>query len=148
MEVAPPSYTASVPLDGPPPAYTFPTTFTIGTGKTQAPLVTPEQLKGHLGLLRLFYNLRETVEVGKDDRLPDWARKLEPELRWAWFVNLAAERYVDRLQRASDGDVLHSFPRFERWCKAVRYAPLDQFVNESLPPVDVIMVWHLNSYLV
>ena len=99
MEVAPPSYTANVPPDGPPPAYTFPTTFTIGTGKTQAPLVTPEQLKGHLGLLRLFYNLRETVEAGKDERLPDWARELEPERRWAWFVNLAAERYVGGLQR-------------------------------------------------
>jgi hypothetical protein len=90
---APPPYSANVPqLDGPPPGYTFPTTFTIGNAKTGRPLVTPEQLKGHLGLLRLFYKLRETVEAGNDDRLPPWARQLEPERRWAWFVSLAAER--------------------------------------------------------
>jgi hypothetical protein len=92
MDVSPPSYTANVPQDGLPPAYTFPTTFTIGSGRTQAPLVTPEQLKGHLGLLRQFYELREIVEAGKDDRLPAWAKQLEPERRWAWFVALAAER--------------------------------------------------------
>jgi hypothetical protein len=91
-DISPPSYTANVPQDGPPPAYTFPTTFTIGNMKTQAPLVTPEQLKGHLGLLRLFHELRETVETGKDDRLPAWAMQLEPERRWTWFVTLAAER--------------------------------------------------------
>lgn len=86
------SYAANVPQDGPPPAYTFPSTFTIGNGRTLAPLVTPEQLKGHLSLLRLFYNLRATIEAGKDDRLPAWALQLEPERRWAWFVTLAVER--------------------------------------------------------
>jgi hypothetical protein len=32
--------------------------------------------------------------------------------------------------------------RFERWSKTVKYAPLDQFVNDNLPPIDVVMVWH------
>jgi hypothetical protein len=74
------------------PSYTFPTTFSIGGTKTQGPLVTPEQLKSHLALLGLFYNFREAVEAGKDDRLPAWAKQLEPERRWAWFVALATER--------------------------------------------------------
>jgi hypothetical protein len=32
--------------------------------------------------------------------------------------------------------------RFERWCTSVQYTPLSQFVNENLPPIDVIMVHH------
>lgn len=32
--------------------------------------------------------------------------------------------------------------RFERWSKTVKYVPLDQFVKDSLPPIDVVMVWH------
>jgi hypothetical protein len=83
-----PSYSASRP----PPAYPFSTKFTVGGKQTEGPLVTTAQLKGHLGLLRLFYILRETVEAGTDDRLPAWARQIEPERRWAWFVALAVER--------------------------------------------------------
>jgi hypothetical protein len=90
---APPSYIANVPQDGPPPSYTFPTTFKIGSATTYQPFVTPQQLKGHLRLLQLFYNLRETVEAGKDDRLPAWAKQLEPERRWAWFIALATVRW-------------------------------------------------------
>jgi hypothetical protein len=86
----PPSYTARVPQDSLLPEYTPPTTFTIGKAKTQG-LITEGQVKGHLGLLWLFYKLRETVETS-DDRLPVWATQLEPDRRWAWFVSLAAER--------------------------------------------------------
>jgi len=102
---------------------TFSSTFTIGNKQMQAPLVTPDQLKGHLGLLRLFQGLREIVEAGEDDRLPAWSTQMERERRWAWFVALAVER-------------------FERWCKVVKYVPLSRFVEESLPPLDVMMVWH------
>lgn len=95
MEKAtPPVYTANVPQnnDGAPPAYTFPNTFRIGIRKTEGSLVDVEQLKGHLGLLHLFYGLREKVEAGDDDRFPTWTKELEPERRWAWFATLAAER--------------------------------------------------------
>lgn len=93
--VSHPSYTANVPQrddNALPPDYTFPTTFKIGNKQTLAPLVTPEQLKGHLGLLRLFHGLREGIEAGKDDRLPAWSKQIDPERRWAWFVALAVER--------------------------------------------------------
>lgn len=90
---APPSYTSEVPKpENAPPAYTFPTTFSIGAKKTDGPLVTVEQLKGHLALLRLFHNLREEIAAGKDGRLPAWTMELEDDRRWGWFVALAAER--------------------------------------------------------
>lgn len=99
MEEIPPSYPVNdeklkPAAEAAPPAYEFPTSFTIGAKGTNAHLVAPEQLKGHLSLLRLFYSLREIVEAGKDERLPEWARKMEPELRWAWFVTLAVDRRV------------------------------------------------------
>jgi hypothetical protein len=56
---------ASVPQDSLLLKYTSPTTFTIGKAKTQG-LITQGQLKGHLGLLWLFYKLRETVEISDD----------------------------------------------------------------------------------
>ena len=118
----PPSYRAEdngprLPVDGAPPAYTFPQTFVIGTKKTTGPLVTTSQLQGHLGLLRLFWELRQKVESNEDDRIPAFAKAMEPELRWAWFVALATDR-------------------FERWVK------VDTKVAYGLPPIDVVMVWH------
>lgn len=90
---APPTYISEIPkAEGAPPEYTFPTTFLIGGKKTDGPLVTVEQLKGHLGLLRLFHNLREQVVAGKDDQFPAWTKEVEEDRRWAWFVALAAER--------------------------------------------------------
>jgi hypothetical protein len=106
MAEAPPAYTivtdaptASTPQASnvPPPAYTFPTTFFIGQKSVNA-LVSPEQLKGHLAILRTFNALRSIVEEAKDDRFPPWAKKLEPERRWAWFVTLAVHRYVAHAQ--------------------------------------------------
>lgn len=93
--IAPPSYTATDqrPAD-PPPIYTFPTSYVIGSHQTTGPLVNPNKLKGHLGLLRAFYKLRLQVEDGKDNRLPEFAQKMEAERRWVWFVGLAVERCV------------------------------------------------------
>lgn len=119
----PPSYTASgrdPQVEGSPPAYTFPEVFRIGSKQTAGPLVTTTQLHGHLGLLQQFWDLRQAVENGKDARIPELAQALEPELRWAWFVALAVDR-------------------FERWVKAMRY---NFAVDDSLPPADVAMVWH------
>lgn len=91
---SPTSYATNMLQNGLPDTYAFPSTFSIGNKQTLAPLVTPEQIKGHLGLLRLFQCLRETIEAGEDDRLPDWSIQMEPERRWAWFVALSVERQV------------------------------------------------------
>lgn len=93
-QVSPASYPTNASQNGLPLTYAFPSAFMIGNKQTLAPLVTPEQLKGHLGLLRLFRGLRETIDAGEDDRLPAWSMQIEPERRWAWFVALAVERRV------------------------------------------------------
>lgn len=85
-------HTQSRPTDGPPHADEFPTSFAIGSRRTNTPLVTPDQLRDHLALLHAFYKLRSQVEEGKDDRLPKLAKEMEVEGRWVWFVGLAVER--------------------------------------------------------
>lgn len=75
----------------PSPTYAFPTSFSIGRQSVNA-VVSPEQLKGHLALLRIFYALRTTVEDAQDERFPAWARNITPEQRWSWFISLAVER--------------------------------------------------------
>lgn len=100
--------------------YTFPETFSIGHKQTTGPLVTPSQLKGHLGLMRQFWDLRQKVEsANQDSRLPAFTTRMDSELRWAYFVTLAVDR-------------------FERWVKnmPVSSTPF------CFPPIDVIMVWH------
>jgi hypothetical protein len=77
----------------PRPAYAFPSLFSI-RGRNVRALVTPEQLKGHLSILRTFHTLRSTVENAKDGRFPPWAKEMEPERRWTWFVSLAVHRQV------------------------------------------------------
>ncbi|KAF7974265.1 hypothetical protein HWV62_13052 [Athelia sp. TMB] len=119
----PPSYPANkdgAQLYSSPPAYTFPQLFKIGRKQTSGPLVTTAALHSHLGLLRQFWNLCQAVESGQDARIPVFALAPEPELRWAWFVTLAVDR-------------------FERWVKGMRY---NYAVDSSLPPIDVAMVWH------
>ena len=74
------------------PQYTFPTKFKIGAFFTDGLLVNIEQIKGHLALLHAFSNLKVEVE-----NLPSGSIVNMPgnrEQRWAWFVGLAAERYV------------------------------------------------------
>ncbi|KAJ3557417.1 hypothetical protein NM688_g1477 [Phlebia brevispora] len=87
----PPSYDAVVSNDNP-PAYGPPNSYRIGTYTFSAPLVTVEQLKAHLSLLRAFKGLRATVEEGEDVRIPRLAAVMEPSARWAWFVGLSVDR--------------------------------------------------------
>ncbi|KAF8549934.1 hypothetical protein OG21DRAFT_1447248 [Imleria badia] len=101
-----------------PPAY-----YVVGAQRAQRPLVSPQHVKGHIRLLRAFYNLRITVEDGKDRRIPWYAMKMEKDARWRWFVHLAVER-------------------FEQWVKSLQFVSLEKFVTEHMPPVDVWMVWH------
>ncbi|KZP04393.1 hypothetical protein FIBSPDRAFT_767494 [Athelia psychrophila] len=112
--------TNDAPLGLPLQAYTFPATFKIGHKETSGLLVTPAQLRGHLGLLRLFWDLRQRAEsVDQDSRLPAFTKRMDPELRWAYFVTLAVDR-------------------FERWVKNM-HADSVSFI---FPPIDVVMVWH------
>ncbi|KAH9832611.1 uncharacterized protein C8Q71DRAFT_879588, partial [Rhodofomes roseus] len=87
------------------------------------PLVDPEHLKAHLGLLGAFKELRQRVESCSDDYLPQIAQFLDGPQRWAWFVGLAVER-------------------FHRWVKHVKHTELATWVMEEVPPLDVLMIWH------
>jgi hypothetical protein len=92
-DMEPPNYLPpAAPID-PPPAYSFPQSFRIGAGATTRPLVEPKHLERHLSLLRAFNTLRETIQGPEmDGRIPEWARQLNSEARWGWFVGLAVER--------------------------------------------------------
>ncbi len=84
LKSEPPAYLASTSED--PPAYSPPSSFTINGQSLSVPLVTIQQLKSHLCLLRAFKELRTVVEEGKDERLPENVRALEAPPRWGWFV--------------------------------------------------------------
>ncbi|KAJ7491083.1 hypothetical protein FB451DRAFT_1349431 [Mycena latifolia] len=125
----PPSYTTADPpsISAPsgareaPPAYSAPTSFTVGAGRTTKPFVTVPQLKDHLALLHEFAELKIKVEGMSDlevSHLPP-----DKERRWAWFVGLAVER-------------------FEKWCKALQPGHSEKGLATLLPPLDVLMVWH------
>ena len=85
----------------PPPLSLEQIRFPVGGKVPKDPLVTPSQLKTHLGLLRAFRELKDRVtdlEVSQDarDKLPPLAQELGPQERWTWFLELALERYVPR----------------------------------------------------
>jgi hypothetical protein len=71
--------------------------FEIGSQRTSGPLVSVAQVKGHLRLLRTFRNLRVIVEECKDRRIPAFARQMDRDSRWIWFITLAIDRYVESL---------------------------------------------------
>ncbi|KAG6334620.1 hypothetical protein ID866_4472 [Astraeus odoratus] len=124
--------------------------YTVPLSEKRSQLVTDKQLEGHLALLRAFHSLRQTVQAG-NDKFPAAAKKLDAEKRWTWFVSLAVERYVGpcwplhpivllpgpgaRTRLTRSKHVL----RFERWCKAIAIPDTEW---NSLPPIDVAMVWH------
>ncbi|KAJ3481678.1 hypothetical protein NLI96_g7488 [Meripilus lineatus] len=105
----------------PPP---YPTSYTIGTTRLDAPLVDVGQLKAHLALLRAFKALKVKVDERSTEELPAVVNELDKEKRWAWFVGLAVER-------------------FQRWLESEPLEPdLRKWVIECIPPIDVLMVWH------
>lgn len=69
-----------------------PTGYVVGTQRAERPLVSKEHVKGHIRLLRAFYNLRITVEDCKDRRIPWYVTRMTKDARWRWFVHLAVER--------------------------------------------------------
>jgi hypothetical protein len=81
---------------GDPPEYALQSQFRVGRVITPAPLLTPSQIKVHLGLLRAFRELKLKVQEISDDAsaLPPLAVTLDSEARWVWFLELALERCV------------------------------------------------------
>ncbi|KAJ6606211.1 hypothetical protein DFH09DRAFT_1017165 [Mycena vulgaris] len=130
MEAAPPpQYTSGDPpnINAPsgapeaPPAYSSPTAFTVGAGRTTKPFINVPQIKDHLALLHAFAELRVKVEETTD--LGVSYVPTDKERRWAWFVGLAVER-------------------FEKWCKVLQPSHSEKGLATLLPPIDVLMVWH------
>jgi hypothetical protein len=75
----------------PPPNYTPPTKFTIGSSTTTQPLVRIVEVKGHLALLHAFSELKNQVDALE---APVPHVPADKERKWAWFVALAVERCV------------------------------------------------------
>lgn len=86
------------PRHSPAPSRDEPT-FTIGSRRVTRPLVSLEQLRSHLRLLRMFAIMRQKVEDPDSDpqfaqMIPPLAKALSPDKRWEWFLELAVERCV------------------------------------------------------
>jgi len=75
----------------PPPNYTPPTKFTVGSSTTTQPLVRVVEVKGHLALLHAFSELKNQVDALE---VPVPHVPADKERKWAWFVALAVERCV------------------------------------------------------
>ena len=104
--IIPPSVSASVPTTSNgspstlPPSYLGLTTFGVGK-KLEKPLVTIEQIKSHLKLLRAFKLFQEKVEDPYSDPevadvVPPIGRSVGTKGRWLWFLEMAVERSVFR----------------------------------------------------
>ncbi|KAF8076953.1 hypothetical protein FPV67DRAFT_1473294 [Lyophyllum atratum] len=99
------------------------TTFPIGSQTTE-PLVFVSEVRGHLALLHAFATLRWQVDAY--DITAQWAVPFVPQdtdMKWAWFVGLAVER-------------------FSAWCNTLGDHDAGRPAVDFLPPLDVLMVWH------
>ncbi|KAJ7494422.1 hypothetical protein B0H11DRAFT_1717508 [Mycena galericulata] len=104
-----------------PPAYSAPTTFTVGSKGATKPFISAPQVKDHLALLHAFAELKLKVAEMSDPGVPHFP--LDIDRRWSWFVGLAVER-------------------FEIWCVALQPSHSEKGTATLLPPIDVLMVWH------
>ncbi|KZV98764.1 hypothetical protein EXIGLDRAFT_746476, partial [Exidia glandulosa HHB12029] len=111
----PPTYAASR-AEPPPYPRLLPATFRVGFRET-TPFVTVDELEDHLRILGAFSRLKSRVEL--DGQQPHLAHPLEPAAAWTVFLCRAVYR-------------------FTRWLQAVKVTPDES----SLPPLDVLMVWH------
>lgn len=81
-----------------PPSYLDLTAFSIGTKKLKSPLVTIEQIRSHLRLLRAFKLFQDRVEDPYSysevaDVVPPIGRSIGVKGRWLWFLEMAVERW-------------------------------------------------------
>ena len=94
-----PSTNGSDDGPAPPPYHLEQFRLPVGGRVPQDLFVSVSQLKIHLGLLRVFRELRDRVihlVVNQDarEKIPSLAQELEPQERWVWFLELALERYA------------------------------------------------------
>ena len=120
----------------PPPTYTAPTQFSIGSQLTTEPLVNTSQIKTHLALLHAFAELKNEVEGLQEGTTEDFER------RWAWFVALAVQRSV---LICCDPGYFHIYffllyCRFDVWCRALTLRDTERSWEEVLPPIDVMII--------
>jgi len=140
-----PSASTSEDRSAPPPYHLEEVRFPIGGKVPKDSLVTPSQLKTHLGLLRAFRELKTRVtdlEANQDvrNKLPPLARTLEPEERWTWFSELALERWVF-CDHCLPNFARFRFRRFHRWVSKLSTL-LQPNGTVHNPPLDVWLIWH------
>jgi len=107
------------------PQFSFPMTFDVGGQQTE-PLINVAQLRGHLVLLDQFVQLQSKVDALNDlgssiGHPPDMPRNKDTQRKM--IIGLAVER-------------------FSIWCLSMKETDAKLPVEEILPPVDVLMVWH------
>ncbi|KAH8828834.1 hypothetical protein DL96DRAFT_1595733 [Flagelloscypha sp. PMI_526] len=118
---APPAYAQAT--DRPSLDYA-PTEYLVG-GKKTDPLLTVEQLRGHLALIHSACELRRRVEALAPSQ--DLASQLfylpqDNERKWSWFLGLAVER-------------------FTLWCRSLEENDLEQHGMDVIPPSDVLLIF-------
>lgn len=126
----PPTFAADAGQHGPTPRYVSNRpSFTVGKQSVQA-LITAQDIRAHLTLLRAFQDLHSRVLDQKHIPHQDIPNDLlSPSSVWGWFLAKAAWR-------------------FELWLKFViqshQEAPQDhgRWRPEEIPPLDVLLVWH------
>ena len=124
--------------------------FSPVTKKVKRPLVTIEDIRTHLRLLRAFKLFQEKVEDPYSDpevadAVPPIGKSIGVKGRWLWFLEMGVERSVFFLFWFGSGIcwmliwwVVNDY-RFRRWLLLLATAE-GFFV---IPPVDVWLIWHV-----
>ena len=114
-------YSDEQTYEAPPPYPTsLPETFLIG-GKQTQPVVSISELQDHLRILGSFAKLRNSVVEAAASGDND-----DADAAWAVFLSRAVHR-------------------FHRWVIKVQPTPEGTLSRDSIPPIDVLMVWHSYS---
>jgi hypothetical protein len=98
----------------------LPASFPIGIHKVK-PLVNVTELQAHLRLLGAIHKLKQNVQAQQEG-----ISATDRDLAWVVYVNRAVWR-------------------FSKWAAAPWVLSSSGLSEESIPPLDVVMVWH--SYL-
>ncbi|WPH00759.1 glycine-rich domain-containing protein 2 [Acrodontium crateriforme] len=119
----------------------------------------------HLKLLECFYRLRQKIgstdglyginndvilnasDIIGQEKLPELLSKLA-EKRWAIYVARAADRFEQWVNVVLPGDTMLNRAKLEldgkkgNLCKPCVDKPPLQLNSNSMPPIDVLLVWH------
>lgn len=120
--------------------------FKVVTRNLKKQLVTLEEVKTHLKLLRAFGLFKEKVEDPYSDPevagiVPPVGRGIGVKGRWLWFLEMAVERSVcfGRVKFPAVCSPMGCYHcRFRRW--VLLLATMEGFF--VMPPVDVWLIWH------